>query len=131
MGFGFTRINVRMDIKFILLILLAGFYLVAGISHFVFPKFYYKAMPPFAKSRAKELNTFVGIAEILAAIGLLLPATRMWAAIGVIILLIGVLPVHTHMVRDPNPAFKVPRWLLWARIPIQFVLLAWAAWYIV
>ena len=88
-------------------------------------------MPPFAKSRAKELNTFVGIAEILAAIGLLLPATRMWAAIGVIILLIGVLPVHTHMVRDPNPAFKVPRWLLWARIPIQFVLLAWAAWYIV
>lgn len=117
--------------KEFLLIIMAIFYLVAGITHFIVPKFYYKAMPPFiAREQRKPINIFVGIVEILAGIGLLIPMTRSWAAIGVIVLLLGVLPVHTHMVRDPKPAFKVPLWLLWARIPIQFLLIAWAAWYI-
>lgn len=110
---------------------MALFYLSAGITHFLVPRFYYKAMPPFiARKYRKPVNIFVGIAEILGGIGLLIPLTRPWAAIGIILLLLGVLPVHTYMVRDPKPAFKVPKWVLWARIPIQFLLIGWAGWYV-
>ncbi len=119
-----------MDYQYAFLLLMALFYLLAGTSHFIFPKVYYKATPPFAKKQVKTINIIVGISEILAAIGLLIPATRSLAAIGVIVLLITVFPVHLYMVRDPKASFNLPLWLLWLRIPLQLVLIAWAAAYV-
>ncbi|MEO0897909.1 MAG: DoxX family protein [Bacteroidota bacterium] len=119
-----------MEPKTILLYLMAAFYLFAGSSHFIWPRFYGKVMPPFAKKWKKELNLFVGICEILGGIGLLIPATRSYAAIGILLLLIAVLPVHTYMLKEKGLGMKIPLWTLYARFPIQLVLMAWAIWYI-
>jgi uncharacterized membrane protein len=33
------------------------------------------------------------------------------------------------MLRHPERFPEVPHWLLWARLPLQIVLIAWAGWY--
>ncbi|MCI4670865.1 MAG: DoxX family protein [Bacteroidia bacterium] len=117
--------------EYIFLGLQVIFYFVAGMSHFIFPKFFYKMMPPFIpRENRRPINLFVGVAETLAAIGLLLEPTRSYAAIGIIILLIGVFPVHVDMLKNPRPPFDLPKWMLWGRIFMQFVLIGLAAMYI-
>jgi len=69
-----------------------------------------------------------GVFEILGGLGLLLTRTRAIAAWGLIALFIAVFPANVNMAvnrigfgRRPPPA-----WLLWARLPLQALLIAWA-----
>lgn len=72
-----------------------------------------------------------GVAEILCGAGLLVPATRRLAAWATIALLIAVFPANLNMAVNHLPLGKtaVPQWALWARLPLQAVLIAWAWWY--
>ncbi len=70
-----------------------------------------------------------GVAEILGGLGLLLPATRRFSAVGIALMLVVFFDVHVFMLRHPGRFSEVPEWLLWARIPLQFVLIAWALYY--
>jgi uncharacterized membrane protein len=102
--------------------LLAVFFVVAGANHFVSSGFYQSVMPPYLPWHS-ELVAISGVAEILGGVGVLIPRTRKLAAWGLIALLIAVLPVHIQMVIH---GFRsVPTWLLWLRLPLQFVLIAW------
>ena len=118
-----------MSVKEVLLILMAGFYIYAAYSHFKKPWFFYKITPPILQPWKKPINIIVGVAEMLGGIGLLIPMTRVAAAWGIIALLIAVFPANIHMLTSKGSGMKIKMWFLWLRLPLQFLLLAWAYWY--
>jgi uncharacterized membrane protein len=109
---------------------LALFMVAAGINHFVKPAVY-MAMMPEALPAPALLVIVSGVFEILGGLGLLVPATRRWAAWGLVALLIAVFPANLNMAMHQLPlgSYQPPGWALWARLPLQGVLIAWAWWY--
>lgn len=108
-------------------------YLAAGINHFTMPDFYYPLIPDYLGHKPL-LNNLAGIAEITAAIGLMFPATRRWAILGIIALLIAFLPTHIYMITDteklPFDGAALPVWAAWVRLlVIHPVLIGWAWWH--
>ena len=101
------------------------FYVAGGINHFWHKGFYLHIMPDHY-SHPETLVKLSGAAEILGGVGLLMPSTRRFSAIGLATMLVVFLDVHQFMVRHPERFREVPEWVLWARIPLQFVLIAWA-----
>jgi uncharacterized membrane protein len=70
-----------------------------------------------------------GLAEICGGLGLLAPATRRTSAFGITAMLLLFLDVHQYMLRHSERFPEAPKWTLWARIPLQFVLIAWVLHY--
>jgi uncharacterized membrane protein len=101
--------------------LLASFFVYAGVMHFVRPKNFIKIMPDMPYKR--ELVYVSGFFEILGGVGLLVKPVRKPVGIGLIVLLWAVFPANVNMaVNNINFGF-VPIWALWARLPLQFVLM--------
>jgi uncharacterized membrane protein len=99
----------------------------AGVNHFVVPATYVGMMP--AELPAPLLLVQIsGVAEIAGGLGLLVPQTRRLAAWGLIALYIAVFPANLNMAVNHLPLGSRPvaTWLLWARLPLQIVLIAWA-----
>lgn len=117
-------------VKSVLRWVLTAVMVAAGINHFVSPASYIAMMPVELPAPA-ALVYISGVAEILGGLGLILPATRRAAAIGLVLLLIAVFPANLNMALNDLPlgGKPVPSWALWARLPLQLVLIAWAAWY--
>lgn len=101
------------------------FYVASGINHFWHERFYLHIMPDHY-SHPEALVQISGGTEILGGIGLLVPATRRSAAAGIALMLIVFFDVHQYMLLHPERFPEIPRWVLWARIPLQVVLIAWA-----
>lgn len=100
-------------------------YVAGGINHFWHSRPYVGIMPPHY-SHPLELVQASGIAEILGGIGLLIPATRRVSAWGIIAMLLVYYDVHIYMVQHPEQFAPIPPWALWARLPLQLVLMYWA-----
>ena len=100
-------------------------YLAGGVNHLWHPKLYVAIMPPHYSHPTAWVD-FTGIAEIAGGVGLLLPSTRRPAAWGLILMLIGYFDVHFYMLRHADTFAPIPGWALRARIPLQFLLIAWA-----
>lgn len=117
-------------VKSVLRWVLTAVMVAAGINHFVSPASYIAMMPVELPAPA-ALVYISGVAEILGGLGLILPATRRAAAIGLVLLLIAVFPANLNMALNDLPlgGKPVPSWALRARLPLQLVLIAWAAWY--
>ena len=106
---------------------LAALFVGAGVAHFVRPGVFVHIVPPYLP-RPRLLVYLSGAAEVLGGIGVLVPALRVYAGWGLLLLLCALLPVHVYMARRPDAFPRIPRWALYARIPLQFVLLAWVYW---
>ncbi len=108
------------------LYLQALLYTSAGLNHLWHPRMYLAIMP----DHYTHLSFWVvatGIAEIAVGLGLLVPQTRRAAAIGIVLMLLGYFDVHIFMLRHATDRFaSIPHWALIARLPLQFVLIAWA-----
>ena len=106
--------------------MLTIFFVIAGVNHFVSPETYLKILPSFLPARLAAVY-LSGLAEILGGVGLLFPQTRRFAGLGLILLLILVFPANIygalHGMRVSN--WNVPGWLLWLRLPLQGLLIAW------
>ncbi len=111
--------------------LLAGLMILAGLNHFRMPALYIAMIPAWLPAPS-ALNIISGVAEILGGIGLLAPwpAVRRAASWGLIALLLAVFPANINMAIHNLPLGDnhVPAWTLWARLPLQVVLIAWAWW---
>lgn len=106
--------------------LLACLFVVAGANHFLSPSPYLQIMPPiFPAPRA--LVAISGIAEIAGGIGLLVRPKRKLAAWGLILLLVAVFPANVFAARHGMnvSGWQVPAWMLWARLPLQPIFIAW------
>lgn len=107
------------------LYLMASIYILAGINHFRKPRMYERIIPPYFPN-VKLLNLLSGFAEIIFGILLMIPSYSRFGAWGIIFLLISFFTVHIYMLQDRKAGFGLPKWLLWLRIPMQFLLIYWA-----
>lgn len=105
--------------------ILAFLLVVAGILHFVKPKFYLKIMPSYLPGHY-SLVILSGIAEIICGILLLFPATENLAAYLTIALLIAVFPANIEMTRKYYVRKKKGLWFTLLRLPLQFLMIFWA-----
>jgi uncharacterized membrane protein len=110
--------------------LLALFMVAVGVSHFLNPEPFMRIVPPPLPARGTVYLS--GFFEILGGTGLLLPATRRWAAWGLVALYIAVFPANLYMAFNGiqlDPADPLPEWGAWVRLPFQILLIAWAWWF--
>ena len=106
---------------------MASLYILAGIYHFVNPKFYLKIMPPYIPWH-KTMNYLSGAAEIILGLLLLYPPYSTYAAWGIIALLIAIFPANVYHLTSAKANSKILIWVLWLRIPFQGIFIWWA-WY--
>ncbi len=116
--------------KAVLRWLLTAFMAGSGVSHFRAPAAYIAIVPSALPSPA-GLVFISGGAEVLGALGLIPTRTRRFAAWGIIALLIAVFPANVNMAvaRLPLGRRRLPGWALYARLPLQALLVVWAFWY--
>jgi uncharacterized membrane protein len=107
-------------------LVLAAFFIFAGVNHFRVPEAYKAIMPP-ALPHPDALSLLSGVAEIVGGLGVLPPRTRKLAGYGLILLLLAVFPANIYATQAGMKVgdWTVPQWLLWARLPLQLVLIAW------
>jgi uncharacterized membrane protein len=99
---------------------------VAGVAHFVVPGVF-EAIVPTWVSNAPLAVQLSGVAELLGAVGLLLPATRVVAAWGLIALLVAVFPANVQMLLNARAAGASAVYvaMLMVRLPLQPLLIWW------
>jgi uncharacterized membrane protein len=109
---------------------LAAFFAFAGSMHFVIPRSYEAMVPPAIAARRREIVAISGIAEIAGGLAIAHPRTRRLARWWLLALLLAVFPANVHMAVNPEQVRgldlrKVPRWALWARLPLQPLAMLW------
>ncbi|MWG35305.1 DoxX family protein [Halomarina oriensis] len=112
--------------------LLALFYVVAGVTHFVSPRTYTSIVPP-QFPRPLALVYLSGIAEIALGVGVLFRRTRRRSAWGLVALLVAVFPANVYMATQDVVGEEAPKWVgllvrlaTVVRLPLQAVLVRWA-----
>ena len=100
-------------------------YVAGGVAHFALTRAYIPIMPTHYSDPAAWVR-FTGVAEVVGGLGLLAPKTRRAAAWGIVLMLVVYFDVHFYMLQNSAKFTSIPKWALEARIPLQFVLIAWA-----
>ncbi|CAN5536863.1 hypothetical protein BH10ACI1_BH10ACI1_34300 [soil metagenome] len=114
-------------LKLILKVLFAILFISAGILHFTNPDFFVRIVPPLLPAPL-FIVYLSGFFEIALGILLLVPKFSRRAAFGLIALLIAVFPANIYMALNPQIFADYNPLALYLRLPIQFVLIAWAFW---
>jgi uncharacterized membrane protein len=115
-------------LKSALRVLLGLFFIGAGINHFLNPDFYIRIMPDYIPWHATMVY-LSGLSEIAAGGILFVARWRVWAAWAIVAMLVVFLTVHLHMIVHAERYESVPLSLLYIRLALQFVLIAWGWWY--
>lgn len=104
------------------------FFVLAGLNHFLNPRFYLRIMPPWLPAH-RAMNAASGAAEIAGGLALMCPDPGVRRAGGwfTIATLAAVFPANIHMARHAADFPEVPggRAALCARLPVQAVFVAW------
>jgi uncharacterized membrane protein len=111
-------------------ILLIAFYTFAGTYHFIDPEFYLDLIPNYLPY-PHAINYVSGVFEILLAIGVAIPKTRLLAVKCIIVLLILFIPSHVYFIQIGScveTAFCVSPWVAWLRLLLVHPLLMLWAW---
>ncbi len=111
-------------------ILLVVAYFGAGINHFVNPEFYIPLIPDYFPNKPL-INWLSGVAEVLGAIGVLIPVTRRIAVWGLIAMLLAFIPAHVYFIQLGGcvpGGLCTPMWVAWVRLVVIHPLLIWWAW---
>ncbi|MBA3946237.1 MAG: hypothetical protein H0X37_16940 [Herpetosiphonaceae bacterium] len=99
-----------------------------GVLHLVAPEPFVTIVPHFLPEPLMLVYAS-GVCEIVGGIGLLLPPVRKVAGWGLIALYVAVFPANINMALNNTPIggrhYPI---LLWLRLPLQGVLMAWAWW---
>ena len=107
--------------------LIALLFGAAGTAHFVRPAAFVRIVPPYLPA-PRTLVYVSGAAELLGALGVLVPGLRGYAGWGLILLLVAVFPANVHMALHPTDFGRIPAWALYLRLPLQVVLIGWIYW---
>jgi uncharacterized membrane protein len=83
---------------------LAAMFVLTGVAHFVRPlRAALIAIVPPQLPAAGLLVTLTGVLEFLGAAGLVVPATRVAAAVCLLLLMLAMFPANIYAARMPNP----------------------------
>jgi uncharacterized membrane protein len=103
---------------------LAVFFIVAGVNHFLRPALYLSVIPAWVPY-PWAANWMSGGAEIAGGVGVLAAPLQRMAAWGLIALLLAVFPANVQMALHGVAGHLIPAWVLWGRLPLQAVFVAW------
>jgi uncharacterized membrane protein len=106
---------------------LGALFVLAGIGHLVRPGIFVQIMPPYLPWPL-ALVYGSGLCEIGLGALLLVPRYATPAGWGLIALLIAVFPANVYMATHAGLFPRFNPVALWARLPLQGVLIAWAFW---
>jgi uncharacterized membrane protein len=111
---------------------LGAFFTFAGIMHFVRPGAYRAIVPDYSPVPAHEAVVWSGVAEIAGGLAAIPASTRRLSRWWLLGLLLAVFPANVHMAVRPDevakrgvPADRIPKPLLWGRLPVQALFAAW------
>jgi len=102
--------------------------LFTASAHFNSMRHELARMVPRAIPNAMGMVYFTGVCEILGGIGLLVPATRLAAAIALIAMFVGLLPANIRAAREGMTLRGKPVTPLLWRVPMQVVFIALTWW---
>jgi uncharacterized membrane protein len=105
--------------------LLSVVFIAAGTLHFLRPQTYEQIMPGYLPAH-HELVLVSGAAEIAGGLGVAFAQTRRASGIWLIALLIAVFPANVNMAVNSEHFRSIAPALLWARLPLQGLLIWWA-----
>lgn len=110
---------------------LAGFWIFAGVMHFVIPSRYEATVPDYVPISPRDAVAWSGVAEIAGGVAVLPKSTRRLAGWWIVGVLVAVFPANVHMAVSPEQVrglerSGIPRWALWARLPVQPLFIYWA-----
>jgi uncharacterized membrane protein len=108
------------NLVLILKIIYGCFFCFAGIMHFIKPDFFKHFIPNFLPKLL--VNYIVGFIEFFLGVGLFFDKYIAFSAVGIIILLILLLPIHIWDVTKERPAIGSKKIAI-VRIPFQFLLI--------
>lgn len=122
--------SLRVVLRYVLALFMIGI----GVLHFTAESFFTQIVPPFLPA-PRLLVWISGVAEIALGIGLIPTRLRRWAGYGLVALYVAVFPANIYMavanvqIQGMPSDFEQPSPLmLWLRLPLQVVLIAWALW---
>ncbi len=100
------------------------FFVFAGLMHFARREWYEAIMPDYVPAH-RELVAASGVAEIAGG-AMVVGARRRWIPRWwLIATLIAVFPANVHMAAHPERYRQLPRWGLYARLPVQALFVMW------
>lgn len=108
-------------------LLVAITFVGAGLLHLIVPDAYVRIMPPYLPAPL-ALVIVSGLAEMLLGVLVLPRNTRSLAGWGLVALLVAVFPANLHMALHADQFDGLSARVLWARLPLQAVLMAWVWW---
>ncbi len=109
------------------LVVVFFWFFLGGIAHFVLTDVEMRIVPPSVPD-PRDVVLISGFFELLGAFGLMPKWTRRAAGWGLFALTICVTPAHLYMLNAHDQFASIPMWLLWARLPVQAILLALIWW---
>jgi len=107
---------------------LATLLLVTASAHFNRMKEDLLRMLPAWVPAPRQTIFLTGLCEILGAVGILLPATRRWAGLALILFLVAVFPANVKAAKNHLPIAGKPATPLALRLPMQLLLIALLWW---
>ena len=104
---------------------LSGFLLFMGVLHFVMPRPFDRIIPKWMPGRPRTWTYVSGACELSSAALLAAPRTRRLGAYAAAATIVAVYPANVQMALDHRPTTPLGVGV-WARLPLQFPMIAWA-----
>ena len=119
---------MRMDLKFITILIMSCFYMNVGAKHFVEPEWFLQIMPPNFPHHYQAVY-WSGFFELLFGFLLINPKTRFIAGWGIIFVMITVFPANLYLAVNDGAVMGISKELAWGRLPFQYVFIGLAYWH--
>jgi uncharacterized membrane protein len=100
-------------------------FVATGVLHFLIPRTYEAIVPDYLPAK-RALVYASGVAEIAGGAGVLSRRARRPAGLWLIALLAAVFPANLDMALHPERFARIPQWALYARLPLQPLMMWWA-----
>ena len=119
---------MRMDLKFITILIMSCFYMNVGVKHFIEPEWFLQIMPPNFPHHYQAVY-WSGFFELLFGFLLINPNTRFIAGWGIIFVMITVFPANLYLAVNDGAVMGINKELAWGRLPFQYVFIGLAYWH--
>jgi uncharacterized membrane protein len=130
-GLGALGLSIFATWQMATTVALAVMFLFTAASHFTPMKEDLIKMVPRGWPYPRQIVFVTGVLEILGAIGLLLPATRIAAALCLAALLIAMFPANVNAALKHIPLRGKNPTPLWLRLPMQLIWIALLLWIVI
>ena len=112
--------------------ILIGFYVIAGSNHLINPHLYIEFIPDYLPFHS-FINYASGFLEIIMGLAVAFPKTRLYASVGIIVMLLLFIPSHLYFIQNGScveSVLCVDPLVAWVRLIVFHPLLMYWAWYV-